>query len=69
MYYLRLSLNYKTVTNCVFITGWSTAKADKLNSFMTILFQMILTLNYRDERGTAIVVQKHTVFERKINYY
>ena len=40
MYYLRLLSKYKTVTNCVFITGWLTAKADKLNSFTTILFQM-----------------------------
>ena len=64
MYYLRLSLKYKTETNCVFITGWSTAKADKLNSFTTILFRMILPLYYCDERGTTIVVQKHIVFEK-----
>ena len=42
LYYLRLLLKLKkiTVTDCVFITGWSTAKADKLNSFTTIPFRM-----------------------------
>ena len=50
---------------CVFMIGWSTAKADKLISFMTTLFRTLQFIYYCDwERHCNRCTKKHIMFKR-----